>query len=466
LAVVLVGVSLASVWALGYGASTTSADATPKTPAAIDETAVLKAVRSSQRMGPKLLQPPPVDRLGLDIAVEDRDGKSMKALHEALARAAAGEGQARLVFFGASHVASDLFTGHIRRELQSRYGDAGHGFVVPVHPWRTYRHRDINIESDGKRWETHRIRVGDADVERVGVAGVAMSSKYPGSFGAVSTTEDNEHGRTASFFELYYLQHPRGGDIDVLIDGRRARRISTRASKTSTAYAKFRVPDAGHRFEIRTLSRRPVWLFGIAVERELPGVIVDTLGINGSRARYQLLWDEDIYREHLQRRDPDLVVLAYGTNESGDESPLEDYERDLRTVVKRMRDTVPEASCLLIGPSDRPMQVEERVFENRSRTARLIEIQHRVALEHGCGFFDLVAFQGGSLSMIQWAANDPAYASQDHIHYTRLGYQRLGEVLLSALLEGMPESGEPESTASLEPVDAGAPSSVDAPSAK
>jgi len=455
LAVVLVGGVLAGVWTLGYGAATTSADASPKTPAAIAETEVLKALRSSRRMGPRLLEPPPTDELGLDIAIEDRDGESMKALHDALARAAAGEGQARLVFFGASHVASDLFTGYIRRELQRRYGDAGHGFVVPVHPWRTYRHLDVNIESDGKRWETHRIRVGDENVEMVGVAGVAMSSKYPGSFGAVSTTEENEQGRTAGLFELYYLEHPRGGDMDVFIDGRRARRISTRAAKAKTAYATFRVPDAGHRFEIRTLSRRPVWLFGVAIERDVPGVIVDTLGINGSRARYQLLWNDDIYREQLRRRDPDLVVLAYGTNESGDESPLEDYERDLRAVMKRVRDTVPRASCLLIGPSDRPMQVEERVFEDRARTARLIEIQHSVALEHGCGFFDLVAFQGGSLSMIQWAANDPAYASQDHIHYTRLGYQRLGEVLLSALLEGMPEGDDPEATVSAEPVDAG-----------
>lgn len=456
LAVVLVGVLMAGVWTLGYGASTSSADASPRTPAALDETAVLKAVRSSQRMGPKLLEPPPSDKLGLDIAIEDRDGKSMRALHRALERAAAGEGQARLVFFGASHVASDLFTGHIRRELQRRYGDAGHGFVVPVHPWRTYRHRDINIDSDGRRWKTHRIRVGDSEVEKVGIAGVAMSSRLSGSFGAVSTTEDNEQGRRADFFELYYLKHPRGGDMEVLIDGRRARRISTRASKATPAYAAFRVPDEGHRFEVRTLSRRPVWLFGVAVERDRPGVIVDTLGINGARARYQLLWDEEIYREHLQRRKPDLVVLAYGTNESGDESPIEEYERDLRTVVERIRDTVPEASCLLIGPSDRPMQVEERVFEDRTRTAQVIEVQHRVALEHGCGFFDLVAFQGGSLSMVQWAANDPAYASQDHIHYTRLGYQRLGEVLLSALLEGMPGRVEPSSTASFETGETGA----------
>ena len=440
LAVVSAGLALAGAWTLGYGAATTSADATA--PAAIDETGVVKAVKSAQRMGPRLLQPPPNDKLGLDIGIEDRDGQSMKALHDALARAGAGEGQARLVFFGASHVASDLFTGHIRRELQASFGDAGHGFVVPVHPWRSYRHRDINIDSDGKRWKTHRIRVGDSDVERVGIAGVAMASSGPGSFGSVRTAVDGEYGRNAGFFELYYLKTPRGGDLDVLIDNRRARRISTRASKTEPGYATFRVPDGPHSFEIRTLSKRPVWLFGLTVERDQPGVVVDTLGINGSRARYQLLWDDTLYQEHLRRRDPDLVVLAYGTNESSDESPLQDYERDLRAVVQRMRDTVPDASCLLIGPSDRPMQVEERVFEDRSRTAELIEVQHRVALEHGCGFFDLVAFQGGALSMVQWAASDPAYASQDHIHYTRLGYQRLGEVLLSALLEGMPASGD------------------------
>ena len=442
LAVVSVGLALTGLWTLGYSAATTSADTSTNAPAAIDETGVVEAVKSTQRMGPRLLQPPPNDKLGLDIAIEDRDGQSMKTLHEALARAEAGEGQARLVFFGASHVASDLFTGHIRRELQQRFGDAGHGFIVPVHPWRAYRHRDINIDSDGKRWKTHRIRVGDSEVERVGLAGVAMASSRPGSFGLVRTVEDGDYGRNASFFELYYLKTPRGGDLDVLIDGRRARRISTRASKAEPGYAAFRVADGPHSLEIRTLSKRPVWLFGLTVERDRPGVVVDTLGVNGSRARYQLLWDDVLYREHLRRRDPDLVVLAYGTNERGDESPVEDYERNLHAVVQRMRDTVPDASCLLIGPSDRPMQVEERVFEDRTRTAELIEVQHRVALQYGCGFFDLVAFQGGALSMVQWAASDPAYASQDHIHYTRLGYQRLGEVLLSALLEGMPASGD------------------------
>ena len=268
----------------------------------------------------------------------------------------------------------------------------------------------------------------------------AVETKRPGSYGRVRTSERGDHGRAASFFELYYLKHPGGGELDVYIDDRRARRISTKAKATEPGYATFRVPDGPHRFEVRALNRRPVRLFGVAVERDQPGVIVDTLGINGSRARYQLLWDDEIYREHLRRRDPNLVVIAYGTNESGDKTPLGEYEANLRRVVSRIRESVPEASCLLIGPSDRPVQVEDRVFEDRQRTGQLIEVQHRVALEYGCGFFDLVAFQGGALSTVQWAAHNPAYASQDHIHFTRLGYQRLGEVLLAALLDGLPDS--------------------------
>ncbi len=371
----------------------------------------------------------------MGIAIEDQDGTSLDKFHAALRRVDNGTGQARLAFYGASHVASDLFIGHIRRELQRRFGDAGHGFILPVHPWRTYRHRDITVESDTDQWGTLRITVNDEEIENVGLAGVAVESRRAGAYGRVRTEDEGEFGRSASFFELYYLKQPGGGSFDVSIDGEVVRNISTRSSKTQPGYATFRVPDAPHRFDIDVVSRAPVRLFGVAVERERPGVIVDTLGINGARARYQLLWESDTFVEHLRRRDPDLVVLAYGTNESGDDVPIETYEERLTTVLTRIRETTPDASCLLVGPSDRPMKIDDNVFEGRPRTSEIVEVQYRVALKMGCGFFDLVAFQGGPLSMVQWAANDPPYASKDHIHYTKAGYLRLGEVLLEALLE-------------------------------
>ncbi|MBC7171818.1 MAG: hypothetical protein H5U40_05305, partial [Polyangiaceae bacterium] len=57
-------------------------------------------------------------------------------------------------------------------------------------------------------------------------------------------------------------------------------------------------------------------------------------------------------------------------------------------------------------------------------------------LENGCGFFDMVAFQGGPLATVSWNQLDPPYASADHVHLTRRGYERFGEVLLGALVDG------------------------------
>ena len=85
-------------------------------------------------------------------------------------------------------------------------------------------------------------------------------------------------------------------------------------------------------------------VFGAALERSVPGVILDTLGIPGTRVRDHLYWDDAVYREHLARRRPDLVVLSYGTNESGDDDvPLDGYEKRLTRVLQRVHEVAPQA---------------------------------------------------------------------------------------------------------------------------
>ena len=420
------------------------------------------------REGPRLRHhPDPEQPQGLDIALEDKDGLSMASFHAALRRAEAGEGQARVLFYGASHVASDLFTGYIRRELQGRFGDAGHGFVLPVHPWRRYRHFGVEVRSNREEWTPTRIRANSREVDYLGLAGVTVETEAAGAYGIVRTAETGSIGRTAELFELYYLRQPGGGDFDVLLDGEVVERVRTASAEAAPGYATYRVPDDPHALEIRTVGNGKVRLFGVVVERNHPGVVVDTLGINGSRARYQLLWDDALYREHLARRDPDLVVLAYGTNEAGDNVPIEVYEQRLHDVIARIQETTPRASCLLIGPSDRPVRLGRQRgrrargrarYEDRPRTGLLVEAQHRVATDMGCAFFDLVAFSGGPMSMVEWSSAEPPFGQPDHIHYTMRGYRRLGEVLLGALMEGfddgmreLPESADPQRGSSRPP---------------
>lgn len=441
LAVVALGLGLGAAWTVLYdGGGTPAAADAPRNPSAAQPldfgSATLGPPPLPFRQGPRLLRPPPEDRLGYDIAIEDRDGRSMAPLHAALRRAARGEGQARLLFYGASHVASDLFTGYLRRELQRRFGDAGHGIVLPAHPWRTYRHRGVEVESNRALWDASKVRANTRSTDYYGVHGVFVESARASAFGRVRTATRGTVGRAASLFDLYYLTRPGGGSFDVFVDGRRAQHVITEGAAYGPGYATFRVPDGPHELEVRLRGDGPVRFFGVAVERDAPGVVVDTLGINGARARYHLLWEDTLYREHLRRRNPDLVVLAYGTNESGDEQPIDEYEAQLDAVVGRVQEVAPQAACLLIGPSDRPQRRPDGRWEDRPRTAAIVQAQYRVALRHGCGFFDLVSFSGGPLSMVEWAAAEPPYAQPDHIHYTRRGYERLGEVLLGALLEG------------------------------
>ena len=57
-------------------------------------------------------------------------------------------------------------------------------------------------------------------------------------------------------------------------------------------------------------------LFGWVAENAT-GVTYETLGINGAQASIVLDWNEPVLKSNIERRNPSLIVLAYGTNEAG-----------------------------------------------------------------------------------------------------------------------------------------------------
>jgi lysophospholipase L1-like esterase len=166
-------------------------------------------------------------------------------------------------------------------------------------------------------------------------------------------------------------------------------------------------------------------------------VVVDTLGIKGTRAANALEWDQAVWADNLQRRAPDLFVMAFGTNEATDaHQPIADYEERLSRTLDRYREAAGAASCLLVGPGDFPQLQPDGTVIPRARTSEIVDVQRRVATAHGCGFWDLRAFMGGELAMAQWVRSTPPMASPDHIHLSRRGYVRMGMALVDALMDG------------------------------
>ena len=378
--------------------------------------------------------------LWIAIPIVDPSAHAFDALDAALQRAERGEGQARIAFYGASHTADDMFTGPLRQRLQQRFGEAGPGFVALGKPWKWYRHAGIKIDVS-KGWKVFRIRARDPQQGIYGLAGYALDSGFGKPARAVIATHGNGALRgTVSSIELFYLEQPNGGHFTLFVDGARTKRVSTNARVVQPGYLKLELPDAQHTFDLRTEADGRVRIFGAALERAESGVILDTLGVPGTRVRDHLYWDDAVYREHLARRKPDLVVLAYGTNESGDDDvPVQQYEDQLRRVIARVHEVAPNASCLLVGPSDRPL-LDEVTGEwgPRPLTDAVIEVQRRVAAELGCGFFDVARFMGGQLSMLRWIAALPPLGTADHVHFTAAGYAKLAEVLYDALLQRQP----------------------------
>ncbi len=380
------------------------------------------------------IAPANAEELGRFVSIEDPGGKALSRFHDALRRAEKGKGRARILFYGDSHIARDRYPGIIRRELQERFGDGGSGFVPIVAPFTHYRHEDLVIAPLGD-WKRLRI-LGRARPGPCGVFGIAAEAEDE-AVGFVRHKRRSGLGSRATHYDLFYLKQPGGGTMEVRIDGGEPRVIPTAGKSSRLGFELIKVRDGAHELRVRTLGKGPVRLFGASVERYRPGVIVDTLGIPGARARHQLPWSPSVQRAHLRRLAPDLFVLAYGTNESGSQRyPIKVYERDLRTLVERIKASLPRASCLLVGPSDLPEKQDDGTWAPRARTLEIAKIQRHIAAELGCGFFDTVAFMGGHGSMPAWVEHDPPLAREDYVHFTREGYERLAAVLGKALLEG------------------------------
>ncbi len=369
------------------------------------------------------------------IAPEPLRGRpeDLAKVRAVLARAARNDGHTRLSFWGASHVAGEYFTGELRRLLQDRYGDAGHGFVMPAAPWKGYRATDVNLCTGGTWTSDFHNRVGGRDDGLYGPGGISVEGLAPTSFGWVQTTRTNPHGRAVTRFEVLYLRQPGGGALDLLVDAAAPVRVPTRGDLGPGA-AVVDVPDGPHRLAVYPAGDGPVRVFGAVLERDVPGVIVDAMGVTGRTASSWLAWDESLQAAYLARRPVDLAVLAYGTNEANDRGLDEaEYRATLQKVLARMRRVLPDAACVLIGPSDRARKVSGTTFAIWSHTAWVARVQREVGPAYGCVTWDLQEATGGPGSMARWRGAEPQLGADDGIHFTAAGYRELATRFLAAL---------------------------------
>lgn len=371
---------------------------------------------------------PPVSLVGPDGALD--------AFFARLAQVEDGDegAVARVAVWGDSNVASDLVTSVLRRALQKRFGDAGHGYVLLTRTSKRYFHNDVRqIRASG--WGVSQMTGPLAADALYGLGATTFRSLGKGAFAKIGTASDGSFGRKASVIAIPYLEQPGGGGFEVQIDGALVDTVSAEGDAKAGRVARFTVADDQHEVEIRSTGAN-TRVFGMWLERDGPGVVVDALGVTNSKIRYLLRTDEAFFAAQIEQRGVDLLMFNFGVNgaREGEKQMggLDVYEATMRELLARMRKHHPDKSCLVVAPGDAATQVGTRRVSFPLMTP-LIEIQERVAVASGCAFWNMRQAMGGPDSMGKWL--ETGLGEEDMLHPTKAGATLLGRWLYLALME-------------------------------
>lgn len=370
------------------------------------------------------------------------DAERIRPFLEKLATARSSPAPVRIVQIGDSHTAGDQITGSWRTLLQARYGRAGRGTLAPGRPYAGYLTRDITA-TQSAGWRVNGI-FGSAYQPtggvRMGLSAYSLTSYTPGA--AVTLSADG--GRTFDRLTVCALTGPGAGTVQLSI-GAAVVEWPLAALETGS---RCRTLDAGAEAAIAsaTVVRGPVTLTSWSTERSLGGgVMLSNLGTVGAQFTHFDRTDDRVVATELAAYHPDLIVVAFGTNEAfrpGFSTAA--YEATLRADLTRLQRLAPGVPMLLFGAPDSAtrtpgLQIGESgtslpcdssaLWRPTAALASVQAIQRRQARAFGIAYWDWAQAMGGRCVADGWTQGATPRMRGDHVHFTSTGGAEIARLL-------------------------------------
>lgn len=373
------------------------------------------------------------------------DAERLRPFLEKLATARSAPAPVRILQIGDSHTAGDQITGSWRAALQARFGRGGRGALPAGRPYAGYLTRDVTAgQSSG--WRVNGI-FGSAydsgsDI-RLGLSGYSLTSTQPGA----SVTISADGGRTFDRLTVCALTGPAAGTVQLSV-GAAVVEWSLAAAENGS---RCRTLDAGAETAIASVvvDRGPVTITSWSTERSMGGgVILSNLGTVGAQFTHFGRTDDRVVATELAAYRPDLIVVAFGTNEAfrpGFSAML--YETTLRSDLTRLRRLAPGVPMLLVGAPDSAtkqagLQVGESGASSTCGTgewrptaalASVQAIQRRQAKAFGIAYWDWAQRMGGRCVADGWTQGASPLMRGDHVHFTSRGGAEIARLLQADL---------------------------------
>ncbi len=348
---------------------------------------------------------------------------------------------------GDSHTAADFFTGRVRERLQQVFGPGGLAYVVPGRPNIGVRSALFDSEAS-EGWSYEALQRSD-ERRRFYLSGFNAVAHHAGAMLNMRERGSLPYDRV----EVTFLKQPGGGRAEVLVDGQPGGEVNLDGAPDQRATLDVVPPETGsHGFrdiEVKTLTDAPVTVTGVEVARDGDGVSYISLGFPGATVQVLQKLETGNLADDLKRMAPDVIVLAFGTNEGfNDALDISTYTEQYEQIVRRLQALRPGVRIVMIGPPDgaRPAGVCHNSavghdcatapqpvagegggpcrFPTPPKLPQVREAQRRLAERLGADFWDWSSVMPGPCGAQVWAAANPPLMAHDYVHMTLEGYKR------------------------------------------
>jgi lysophospholipase L1-like esterase len=375
---------------------------------------------------------------------------------------------------GDSHTAADYFTGELRRILQKRFGDGGAGYLDAGKPHPGVRSAAMSV-SASPGWTYSALQKSD-DSARFHLSGFDAQAAHGGETLAFSSAEPISYDR----IEVEVITAPGHGDIDIFVDNEPPQRRSLASEERGRAVfsvaAGSRTKAVLHKLRIATVDDRPVTVSGVGIFNRRHGVSYSNVGFPGATVDIVNKYDPEMLDAALKRLSPQIVVLAFGTNEGfNDDLDLQRYRDRYLSVIQKIREGAPGSRIVMVGPphanrvpaacvkdstspsckeqnakatptpeadakamvaagdgaqTQAPRRAEKTIarasacsFQTPPRLDPVRELQRSIAKQEGLAFWDWAAIMPKDCGPDVWTKANPRLMTADHVHFTSEGYK-------------------------------------------
>jgi len=340
-----------------------------------------------------------------------------------------------IMHIGDSHVQGDYFSGEIRMQLQSIFGNAGRGILFPYALAKSFGPKGVDVKQTGI-WAGLKTLSGSL-AEPIGISGYCATTTSPYSKIQVSLTEKFREENSLGVFSIPEFQkikvwhstdnksykpqldsewllidsfsHSDGWGFSTYESNNALQSFNLNLSKTDDVQNHF----AFYGFEILPVHQK--------------GIVYHHLGVVGAQFLH-LINKAPHTVEQIGKIKPDILIFSFGTNEA--------YNGKLDTAVytpaimnfidEIMRVSNNTAIIFTTAPDTRsnnripPLQVK---VNNQLRN---------ISMDKNLTLYDLNEAMGGWGSLYAWYQNKLTLS--DKLHFNKVGYAIQGQLFSLSLL--------------------------------